>query len=130
MVIPLSGAGYLRVTHPCATLHPGQAQSFSFDLHVLSPPPAFVLSQDQTLHCKKVKIVSSFLLAEIKPIKIDRTRYASILIKELSTLFGRSQILGRTTKLGNYFIQVKFSHPALQSAFKQHAVALVPKFLY
>ena len=25
---------------------------FSFDLHVLSPPPAFVLSQDQTLHCK------------------------------------------------------------------------------
>ena len=34
-----------RVTHPCATdvlLHP-------FDLHVLGLPPAFVLSQDQTL---------------------------------------------------------------------------------
>ncbi len=34
-----------RVTHPSATdvlLHP-------FDLHVLSLPPAFVLSQDQTL---------------------------------------------------------------------------------
>ena len=25
-------------------------QSVSFDLHVLSTPPAFVLSQDQTLH--------------------------------------------------------------------------------
>ena len=29
---------------------------FSFDLHVLSTPPAFVLSQDQTLHCKYGKI--------------------------------------------------------------------------
>ena len=28
--------------------------SFSFDLHVWSTPPAFVLSQDQTLHCQKV----------------------------------------------------------------------------
>ena len=27
---------------------------FSFDLHVWSTPPAFVLSQDQTLHCQKV----------------------------------------------------------------------------
>ena len=41
---PLQGR-FPRVTHPCATnvlLHP-------FDLHVLSLPPAFVLSQDQTL---------------------------------------------------------------------------------
>ena len=29
---------------------------FSFDLHVWSTPPAFVLSQDQTLHCQKVMI--------------------------------------------------------------------------
>ena len=47
-------AGYPRVTHPSAT------QSFllpsvnfhknaSFDLHVLGTPPAFILSQDQTL---------------------------------------------------------------------------------
>ena len=28
--------------------------NFSFDLHVWSTPPAFVLSQDQTLHCQKV----------------------------------------------------------------------------
>jgi hypothetical protein len=27
-------------------------RAFSFDLHVLSTPPAFVLSQDQTLHDK------------------------------------------------------------------------------
>ena len=30
--------------------------SFSFDLHVWSTPPAFVLSQDQTLHCQKVYV--------------------------------------------------------------------------
>ena len=34
-----------RVTHPCAT----NARRRPFDLHVLSMPPAFVLSQDQTL---------------------------------------------------------------------------------
>ena len=36
---------YPRVTHPCAT----NVLLRSFDLHVLSLPPAFVLSQDQTL---------------------------------------------------------------------------------
>ena len=43
--IPLFRAGHQRVTHPFATnvlLHP-------FDLHVLGTPPAFILSQDQTL---------------------------------------------------------------------------------
>jgi len=38
---------FLRVTHPSATTACCQA---SFDLHVLSMPPAFILSQDQTLH--------------------------------------------------------------------------------
>ena len=27
---------------------------YSFDLHVLSTPPAFILSQDQTLHLKEM----------------------------------------------------------------------------
>ena len=39
--------GYLCITHPFATHH----QSDAFDLHVLGTPPAFILSQDQTLHC-------------------------------------------------------------------------------
>src|SRR5262249_4031019 len=47
-VIPILEAGYPRVTHPCATLLGAEAP-FSFDLHVLGTPPAFVLSQDQTL---------------------------------------------------------------------------------
>ena len=45
MVIPLYEAGYLRVTHPFATNH----RNDSFHLHVLGMPPAFILSQDQTL---------------------------------------------------------------------------------
>jgi hypothetical protein len=34
-----------RVTHPCAA----QGRNPALDLHVLGAPPAFVLSQDQTL---------------------------------------------------------------------------------
>src|SRR5881227_3886144 len=41
---PLQGR-FPRATHPCAT----QGRSLAFDLHVLGMPPAFVLSQDQTL---------------------------------------------------------------------------------
>ena len=47
--IPLYEAGYPRVTHPSATNFEEQALHRPFDLHVLSTPPAFILSQDQTL---------------------------------------------------------------------------------
>ena len=47
-------AGYPRVTHPSATkltksLPKLWQRLTPFDLHVLSTPPAFILSQDQTL---------------------------------------------------------------------------------
>ena len=42
------GADYSRVTHPCAALLRAEAP-FTLDLHVLGLPPAFGLSQDQTL---------------------------------------------------------------------------------
>ena len=47
----MSGAGCPRVTHPFAAV-PSRGLPLdwlSLDLHVLSTPPAFVLSQDQTL---------------------------------------------------------------------------------
>ena len=51
--IPVHGAGWSRITHPFATLtsqaKPGR---IPFDLHVLSTPPAFILSQNRTLHKK------------------------------------------------------------------------------
>ena len=43
-------AGCLCITHPFATRLAKQAWPPSFDLHVLGTPPAFILSQDQTLH--------------------------------------------------------------------------------
>ena len=42
--------GYLCITHPFATLHRSEA----VDWHVLGTPPAFILSQDQTLHCPSI----------------------------------------------------------------------------
>ena len=45
---PLQG-WFPRVTHPSATKDTGASSGPSFDLHVLGLPPAFVLSQDQTL---------------------------------------------------------------------------------
>ena len=50
--IPQYKAGYPRVTHPFATLTRQQAAWIPFDLHVLSTPPAFILSQNRTLHKK------------------------------------------------------------------------------
>jgi hypothetical protein len=43
--------GYPRVTHPFAAFRVPKDLS-SLDLHVLGAPPAFVLSQDQTLREK------------------------------------------------------------------------------
>ena len=50
--IPLLKVGCVRVTHPCAGRHQKQASMLPLDLHVLSLPLAFILSQDQTLHSK------------------------------------------------------------------------------
>ena len=43
------GAGRSRITHPFATLTRKRTPGIPFDLHVLSTPPAFNLSQNQTL---------------------------------------------------------------------------------
>ena len=56
--IPLSKAGYVRVTHPCATRQQLYRSNvlLPFDLHVLGLPLAFILSQDQTLHGKSLLV--------------------------------------------------------------------------
>ena len=46
---------FLRVTHPSATLLVPEG-TFAFDLHVLSIPPAFNLSQDQTLQFNLITV--------------------------------------------------------------------------
>ena len=68
--IPLRWAGSIRVTHPCATFH--FRRSFSFDLHVLGLPLAFILSQDQTLHSIKSFTVSPLWDSSVS---IDEANY-------------------------------------------------------
>ena len=46
---------YALLTHP--PLVSGPKTLLPFDLHVLSLPQAFILSQDQTLHCKKLTLL-------------------------------------------------------------------------
>ena len=57
--VPRKRVGCIRVTHPCATLMSPRGH-LPFDLHVLGLPLAFILSQDQTLHC--IIVVLKFFL--------------------------------------------------------------------
>jgi hypothetical protein len=61
------GADDLRVTHPCAS-----GTEVPLDLHVLSMPPAFVLSQDQTLRCRVFVQVGSGI---VRFIALDCSKY-------------------------------------------------------
>ena len=66
----MHGAGWSRITHPFATLTPAQAPGIPFDLHVLSTPPAFILSQNRTLHKKPCEDIRT-----MTPNIIDGTVY-------------------------------------------------------
>ena len=70
--IPVLEARYPCITHPFATklaqvLPPKQAPS---DLHALATPPAFVLSQDQTL---QVYIVAPGKNRSPHPVSFDKS---------------------------------------------------------
>ena len=94
MVIPLIRASCSRVTHPCAGRHQRLLLTLMLplDLHVLSLPLAFILSQDQTLHCIKVYIILSLSLTLI------------ILSKEL-TLLDKLYFLGTCFLYSNQSFQ-------------------------
>ena len=66
---PLKGrflTRYSPVRHcPRFQLDESSIHRFSFDLHVLSTPPAFVLSQDQTLRLILFSTLKVFLLATL-----------------------------------------------------------------
>ena len=55
------GAGCIRVTHPSATLSTPRKARIPCDLHVLGLPPAFILSQDQTLRCIILVALCSYM---------------------------------------------------------------------
>ncbi len=74
---------FLRVTQPSAARVPRRA--LPLDLHVLGTPPAFILSQDQTLQKSRYLNQSTKRNADIrnyyskKFLCIDRSRYSSTL---------------------------------------------------
>ena len=81
------GADYSRVTHPCAALLRAEAP-FTLDLHVLGLPPAFVLSQDQTLQFDLVYID---LLSRDVPWNVFTQACPLLLIRDVpSNVFTRS----------------------------------------
>ncbi len=64
-----------QVTHALLTraplYSPKQARDFSYDLHVLGTPPAFILSQDQTRHLNCEAKISQLLKQELKDPQVD-----------------------------------------------------------
>ena len=82
--IPLHKVDCVRVTHPCAT----PVRKRAFDLHVLSLPLAFILSQDQTLHSNAL-CYPYFFLITIALCLYYSVRSLSILtsLKGLASLF-------------------------------------------
>ncbi len=57
--------GYGQVIYVLLTRSPLNLQEVPFDLHVLGMPPAFILSQDQTLHLILTQTLLRLLFREL-----------------------------------------------------------------
>ncbi len=62
---------------------------FALDLHVLGTPPAFVLSQDQTLQFEPLtSTTSSELTSQVRAIQFSKSRHISPCIGNAARIFG------------------------------------------
>ena len=91
--IPLWKAGYPRVTHPSATKLKSSVRKHRlivpFDLHVLGTPPAFILSQDQTLMLKFDVSSETFKILIWKKFSRSKWTWLSIFILLLNWVVRR-----------------------------------------
>ena len=71
--IPVYGVGYIRVTHPFAGRRQVLLLAMPLGLHVLGLPLAFILSQDQTLHCNYYLLL--FVLILLKELLYRHSAY-------------------------------------------------------
>jgi hypothetical protein len=101
MVIPHLGVGHLRVTHPFATLTPRRIQGIPFDLHVLGTPPAFILSQDQTLRKFTFRVLTQ---ARLGTQSTRVSSYHSSVVKVLPKRRRSISRLNRLVKSGIDFV--------------------------
>ena len=114
--IPLYEAGYPRVTHPSAAQSPKNSSEESFlsaslDLHVLSTPPAFILSQDQTLNKNFVFVFAVFVECTCKHARSPHYSRKLILIQfKINILANLSLLLFyKVSSLNACFRKTKFS---------------------
>ena len=89
-----SWAGCLRITHPFASISSQQAGHPSIDLHVLGTPPAFILSQDQTLHLidsifTDISISASYINLDVRFCVL----YSCSVFQELSAVLSNSPMI-------------------------------------
>ena len=154
--IPLYEVGYPRVTHPSATktAHSTSGQALPlhkqspFDLHVLSTPPAFILSQDQTLMFK-------FVLSELAGLSSFESRFfksrfycllgcisvwSAVLspflhplsiaagMQDLRPLRFNSQLIRNVKFLGNFKVVSLFSYQGSTRYFTALSGVFVPRF--
>lgn len=88
-------------------------QAFPFDLHVLSTPPAFVLSQDQTLH-KKISAQKPKNQAVKSPNLTKRQTNQKPTPSQNTT----TSILNKAGKSKNYYTKKNHNHPQPDGAKK------------
>ena len=82
--------GCIRVTHPCAGRQHVLLHLLPLDLHVLGLPLAFILSQDQTLHCTS-SLLTILLVISFdgfsSPLRFSFTSYLLLLILSMNFSF-------------------------------------------
>src|SRR5262249_31416294 len=110
--IPELGADCSRVTHPFAARVPRRA--FPLDLHVLSTPPAFVLSQDQTLQQKPWKIQNP----AIKEIAREKNYFLALAYKHPVEFSRNKRPRPRTPAQGPSVVAVSPQYPCPLCAVK------------
>ena len=140
--IPGRGVGCIRVTHPSATLNPPKG-TLPFDLHVLGLPLAFILSQDQTLRCSIVVLVSSsesrvplsFSLCSFSRVRFPSTRLTRTVFLVLASSFQRTSLnlfhnLAFPSRLAGAKVQLFSLHTTLFFDFlKLFYIILIIKYL-
>ena len=121
--------GSIRVTHPCAGRHQRVLllAMLPLDLHVLSLPLAFILSQDQTLHC----IINNLNFFFVCPALPDFTILSSLTVPTVRRLAAAkpslpcakysSSLLLRLQYLLNFPFRSNLKFLNLDRRFRKHA---------
>src|SRR5690606_32072255 len=85
---------YVLLTRPPLTIRSASTPSDPLDLHVLGTPPAFVLSQDQTLHKGCLTCSITLLLISINPLGLTG-QFRSLFSFQRTIYFSSEPLMSR-----------------------------------